>query len=102
MTISTFSSDIARGVSRDGGKVADAESPAPLTAGWQAAKKRGGILADNAAPKIASRDEVLEMLTEKARQGYTGAMIALERALRAAERKEREVLDNELDRILTK
>jgi hypothetical protein len=56
-------------------------------------EKREGILAENAAPKIASRDEVLEMLTEKARQGYTGAMIALERALRAADRKEREELD---------
>ena len=51
---------------------------------------------ENAAPEIASRDEVLEMLTEKAREGFTGAMIALERALRAAERKEREQLDNEL------
>ena len=59
-------------------------------------------MAENAAPKIASRDEVLEMLTEKARKGQTGAMIALERALRAAERKEREELDSELDRILTK
>jgi hypothetical protein len=53
-------------------------------------------------PDIASRNEVLEMLTEKARQGYTGAMIALERALRAAERNERGQLDTELDRILTK
>ena len=59
-------------------------------------------MAENAAPKIASREEVLQMLTEKARKGQTGAMIALERALRAAERKEREELDNELDRILTK
>ena len=59
-------------------------------------------MAENAEPTIASRDEVLAMLTEKARQGYTGAMIALERALRAAERKEREELDSELDRILTK
>ena len=59
-------------------------------------------MAENAAPKIASREEVLAMLTEKARQGYTGAMIALERALRAAERKEREELDTELDRILAK
>ena len=42
------------------------------------------------------------MLTENARQGYTGAMIALERALRAAERKERGELDAELDRILAK
>ena len=58
-------------------------------------------MAENAAPKIA-RDEVLEMLTEKARQGFTGAMIALERALRVAEVKEREELDNELDRILAK
>ena len=57
---------------------------------------------EQAKPEIASRDEVLEMLTEKARQGFTGAMIALERALRAAERKEREELDSELDRILTK
>ena len=52
--------------------------------------------------EIASREEVLAMLTEKARQGQTGAMIALERALRAAEREEREELDTELDRILTK
>ncbi len=52
-----------------------------------------GIFAENSAPEIASREEVLAMLTEKARQGYTGAMIALERALRAAERKEREELD---------
>ena len=57
---------------------------------------------ENAKRDIASRDEVLEMLTEKARQGYTGAMIALERALRAAERKERGELENELNRILTK
>ena len=59
-------------------------------------------MAENAAPKIASRDEVLEMLTEKARQGFTGAMIALERALRVAEQKEREGLDSELNRILAK
>ncbi len=52
--------------------------------------------------EIASREEVLAMLTEKARKGQTGAMIALERALRAAERKERGQLDDELDRILTK
>ena len=57
---------------------------------------------EQAKPEIATRDEVLEMLTEKARQGFTGAMIALERALRAAERKERKELDNELDRILAK
>ena len=65
-------------------------------------RKKRGILDENAKRDIASRDEVLEMLTEKARKGFTGAMIALERALRAAERKEREELDNELARILTK
>ncbi len=53
-------------------------------------------------PEIATREEVLQMLTEKARKGQTGAMIALERALRVAEVKEREALDHELDRILTK
>ena len=52
---------------------------------------------EHAAPEIASRDEVLAMLTEKARQGFTGAMIALERALRAAERKEHKEFDTELE-----
>ena len=57
---------------------------------------------EQAKPEIATRDEVLEMLTEKARQGFTGAMIALERALRVVEQKEREGLDSELNRILAK
>ena len=35
-------------------------------------------LEEQAKPEIATRDEVLEMLTEKARQGFTGAMIALD------------------------
>ena len=52
--------------------------------------------------EIASREEVLAMLTEKARECQAGAMIALGRALRAVERKERQELDNELDRLLTK
>jgi hypothetical protein len=34
--------------------------------------------------EIATHSEVLEMLTEKAREGSTSAMIALERALRLA------------------
>jgi hypothetical protein len=53
-------------------------------------------------PEIASREEVLRMLTEKARQGQTGAMIALERALRA-KAKENEPASSafdELDRLL--
>jgi hypothetical protein len=32
---------------------------------------------------VLSREEVLELLSEKAREGSTSAMIALERALRA-------------------
>ena len=51
--------------------------------------------------QIADRAEVLQMLTEKAREGSTSAMIALERALRV-EQKDRGPLDDELDRILTK
>ena len=34
---------------------------------------------------IATRDEVVRMLTAKAREGQTGAMIALEHALRLSE-----------------
>jgi hypothetical protein len=51
-------------------------------------------------PEIASREEVLRMLTEKARQGQTGAMIALERALRAKAKEDQHPLDRELDRLL--
>lgn len=49
--------------------------------------------------KILTRDEVLELLSEKARQGQTGAMIALERALRARQHDQRGI-DDELERIL--
>jgi hypothetical protein len=35
--------------------------------------------------EILSRTEVLELLSEKAREGSTSAMIALERALRVGE-----------------
>jgi hypothetical protein len=51
-------------------------------------------------PQIASREEVLRMLTEKAREGQTGAMIALERALRTKDRQDQDALDAELDRLL--
>jgi hypothetical protein len=51
--------------------------------------------------EIASHDEVLGMLTEKARDGQTSAMIALERALRARkDAAEAEALDDELTREL--
>jgi hypothetical protein len=48
------------------------------------------------APSIG---KVLQMLTEKARQGQTSAMITLERAIRAAANDEDEDLD-ELERLM--
>jgi hypothetical protein len=41
--------------------------------------------------RILSREEVLELLSAKAREGSTSAMIALERALRARDREQEEV-----------
>ena len=61
-------------------------------------KKGWEIMTDT---QIADRAEVLAMLTEKAREGSTSAMIALERALRV-EQKDRDTLDDELDRLLGK
>jgi hypothetical protein len=49
-------------------------------------------------PEIATHSEVLEMLTEKAREGSTSAVIALERALGVD--PEPNVVDDELDRVL--
>lgn len=48
---------------------------------------------------ILSREEVLELLSQRARDGSVSAAIALERALRAAPRSD-ENFDNELDRLL--
>lgn len=50
---------------------------------------------------IATRDEALALLTEHARNGSATAAAALARELRAAE-AEKDELDRELDRILTK
>jgi hypothetical protein len=47
----------------------------------------------NDQPTIADRAEVLELLTQKARQGSTSAMIALERALRPRSGLRNEPLD---------
>jgi len=49
--------------------------------------------------KVLSRQEVLELLSAKAREGSTSAMIALERALRARDQEQEEAGDV-LDRIL--
>jgi hypothetical protein len=48
---------------------------------------------------ILSREEVLELLSERARDGSVSAAIALERGLRAAPRSD-ENFDDELDRPL--
>jgi hypothetical protein len=50
--------------------------------------------------KIATHEEVLVMLSDKARQGQTGAMIALERALRVRQReKDDDDFEAELERL---
>ncbi len=50
---------------------------------------------------IATHAEVLELLSESARDGSISAQIALERALRASARAGNTDLDAELDRLLT-
>jgi hypothetical protein len=54
---------------------------------------------DQKQPKIADRAEVLEMLTVKAREGSTSAMIALERALRTRSALRNELLDDDFDEL---
>ena len=49
--------------------------------------------------EILTRTEVLALLSQKAREGQTGALIALERALRIGGDNENDI-DDELDRIL--
>jgi hypothetical protein len=53
----------------------------------------------NDQPKIADGAEVLEMLTAKAREGSTSAMIALERALRTRSALRNEALDDDWDEL---
>jgi hypothetical protein len=48
---------------------------------------------------ILSREEVLTLLSQKAREGSTSAMIALERALRAQDREQSEI-DEVIDRLM--
>jgi hypothetical protein len=49
--------------------------------------------------QILSRTKVLALLSQKAREGSTSAMIALERALRAREHDMQDV-DDEIERII--
>lgn len=51
--------------------------------------------------KILNHDEVLQILSQQAKDGSVTAAAALERALRAR-KKEAESIEDELDRILTK
>jgi hypothetical protein len=62
--------------------------------------RRRGSLSSFEQEQILTRDEVLVLLSEKARDGSTSAMIALERALRL-HRPEDDELDAELDRLLS-
>jgi hypothetical protein len=48
---------------------------------------------------ILTREEVLDLLSQKAREGSTSAMIALERALRAQDREQSEI-DDVIDRLM--
>ena len=51
--------------------------------------------------KILTHDEVLEILSRQAEDGSVTAAAALERALRARERAEKESpMESELDRLL--
>ncbi len=54
----------------------------------------------NDQQQIMTRDEVLALLTRKAQEGSTSAMIALERALRLHGTNHGDELDAELDLIL--
>jgi hypothetical protein len=56
-------------------------------------------MSDQSQPEIATRTEVLAMLTEKARAGQTSAMIALERALRNRSALRNEPLDDDFDEL---
>ena len=52
--------------------------------------------------KIASHEEILEILSEQARKGSVTAAAALERALRARAKADPHKFDDELDRLLAK
>jgi hypothetical protein len=54
---------------------------------------------DQSQPDIATRAEVLELLTQKACEGSTSAMIALERALRTRSALRNEALDDDWDEL---
>ena len=93
----TFSCDIARAVSRAGGKVADAESLAPLTAEWLAVKKT--------PPRKERRmhtDEMVEILEGLIRDpdtNPTAKCTAIRTLMRIKDETSVE-LDNELSRLL--
>ena len=50
--------------------------------------------------KILTHEQVLEILSQQAKDGSVTAAAALERALRARERALSESAENELDRLL--
>jgi hypothetical protein len=85
-----FSSDIARAVSRAKGRDEITEARSPDTAERLAARACGKSRKEEKMSdedQILSRTQVLELLSQKAREGSTSAMIALERALRIGDDK---------------
>jgi hypothetical protein len=74
----------------------------PTTAAWLTAKRTLGNQVGNLSEEIATREEVLALLSEKARSGSISAAIALERALRLGgddEKPEDDDLWAELDAL---
>jgi hypothetical protein len=55
---------------------------------------------DKPERKVMTHEEVLVVLSEQAENGSVTAAAALERALRAAKREQREELDAELERMM--
>jgi len=54
----------------------------------------------SACDKILTYEQVLEILSEQAREGSVTAAAALERALRSAKKQQQEHIDDELERLL--
>ena len=69
-----------------------------LTAGWPATPTVGKSQMTDG--EVLSREEVLALLSKKARAGSVSAAIALERALRIDPPHEQDDFDDELDRLL--
>jgi hypothetical protein len=61
---------------------------------------KGGEMPEQPTDEVLSREEVLTLLSRKAREGNVAAMVAVERALRLGEREEEDEVAETIDRIL--